>query len=64
MEAVSENITNPVLKNKYLVSGFWGSLKNNLSEEKLKAVQIIFLRTVKKRPTLPKLKMPYSNLPD
>ncbi len=49
MEAVSENITNPVLKNKYLVSGFWGSLKNNLSEEKLKAVQDYFFKNCKEK---------------
>ncbi len=47
MEAVNENITNPVLKNKYLISGFWGSLKNNLSNEKLEAVQEYFFKNCK-----------------
>jgi len=47
MEAVNENITNPALKNKYLVSGFWGSLKDNLPKEKLEAIQKYFFKNCK-----------------
>ena len=47
METVNENITNPVLKNKYLVSAFWGSLKNNLPEEKLEPIKAYFFKNCK-----------------
>ena len=44
LEAVNENITNPVIRNKYLISGFWGSLKENLTESKFKQVEEYFFR--------------------
>jgi peroxiredoxin len=47
MEAVNENISDPALKSKYLVSGFWGSLKNNLPQARLKAVQEYFFKNCK-----------------
>lgn len=47
MEAVNENITNQILRNKYLVSGFWGSLKNNLPEGKLNAIKEYFFKNCK-----------------
>lgn len=47
MEAVNENISNPLIKNKYLVSGFWGSLKENIPKDKLNAIQDYFFKNCK-----------------
>ncbi len=44
MEAVSENITNVEMKNKFLASGFWASVsRNHLTEEQKAAIENYFM---------------------
>ncbi len=44
MEAVSENITNVEMKNKFLASGFWASVsRNHLTEEQTAAIENYFM---------------------
>ena len=42
MEAVEKNISNEKIKNKYLVSGFWGSFKEKITPEQRQKIKEFF----------------------